>query len=171
MRLLRQSVHLGSFAIQLVRTDGDRLSESELQHLLVGDEPLSEVFDAFVTPVTKAEAGSAALPFAQQVKPAVYIDCTGLGGHNLGGPVPFDICIRTDKHGQSVYGPSVAPIEATKMVHRTTYRVVALGGPKPCMTSWFYTTLPQIAPTPQGSFLAPSHLAWTGDKGRIISRK
>lgn len=86
LKLLRQSVHLGSFAIQLVRTDGDRLSESELQHLLVGDEPLSEVFDAFVTPVTKAEAGSAAfLPFAQQVKPAVYIDCTGLGGHNLGG--------------------------------------------------------------------------------------
>ena len=27
------------------------------------------------------------------------IDCTALGGHDLGGP-PFDICIRTDQHGQ-----------------------------------------------------------------------
>ena len=35
----------------------------------------------------------------------VNIDCTGLGGHDLGGFKDYDICIRTDKHGQSIYGP------------------------------------------------------------------
>ena len=37
------------------------------------------------------------------------IDFTGIGGRDLGGP-PFDICLRSDKHGQSIYGPSVAPM-------------------------------------------------------------
>ena len=41
----------------------------------------------------------------------VNIDCTGLGGHDLGGFKDYDICIRTDKHGQSIYGPSVSPLE------------------------------------------------------------
>ena len=41
----------------------------------------------------------------------VNIDCTGLGGHDLGGFKDYDICIRTDKHGQSIYGPSVTPLE------------------------------------------------------------
>ena len=35
----------------------------------------------------------------------VNIDCTGLGGHDLGGFKDYDICIRTDKHSQSIYGP------------------------------------------------------------------
>ena len=37
----------------------------------------------------------------------VNIDCTGLGGHDLGGFKDYDICLRTDKHSQSIYGPSV----------------------------------------------------------------
>ena len=27
--------------------------------------------------------------------------------------MPFDICVRIDKHSPSVYGPSVTPIEST----------------------------------------------------------
>ena len=42
----------------------------------------------------------------------VNIDCTGLGGHDLGGFKDYDICIRTDKHSQSIYGPSVTPLES-----------------------------------------------------------
>ena len=57
------------------------------------------------------------------------IDCTGLGGHDLGGP-PFDICIRTDKHGQSIYGPSVAPIESQRYENQNCIQVVALGASK-----------------------------------------
>ena len=52
----------------------------------------------------------------------VNIDCTGLGGHDLGGFKDYDICIRTDKHSQSIYGPSVTP------------------APKPCMSFWSYIT-------------------------------
>ena len=53
----------------------------------------------------------------------VNIDCTGLGGHDLGGFKDYNICIRTDKHGQSIYGPSETP---TEMVY-TTFLLVALG--------------------------------------------
>ena len=48
------------------------------------------------------------------------LTCTGLGGHDLEGP--FNICIRIDKHGQSIYGPSVVPIDRrdtkTKIAHK-----------------------------------------------------
>ena len=58
----------------------------------------------------------------------VRIDCTGLGGHNLGGPIPWHICVRTDRHGQSIYGPSLATVETT--VHHPQRRprhIAALG--------------------------------------------
>ena len=35
----------------------------------------------------------------------IRIDCTGLGGHDLGGDTPWHICLRSDRHGQSIYGP------------------------------------------------------------------
>ena len=57
------------------------------------------------------------------------IDCTGLGGHDLGGP-PFDVCLRADKHGQSIYGPSVAPIESQLYENQSCIQVVALGATK-----------------------------------------
>lgn len=57
------------------------------------------------------------------------IDFTGIGGHDLGGP-PFDICLRSDKHGQSIYGPSVAPMESFRYGSQNTIHVVALGGSK-----------------------------------------
>ena len=51
----------------------------------------------------------------------VNIDCTGLGGHDLGGFKDYDICIRTDKHGQSIYGPSVTPLESLAEMANTTF--------------------------------------------------
>ena len=41
------------------------------------------------------------------------IEATGLGGRDLGYPVPWDISLRSDKDGQSVYGPSMATVEST----------------------------------------------------------
>ena len=60
----------------------------------------------------------------------VNIDCTGLGGHDLGGFKDYDICLCTDKHSQSIYGPSVTPLESPGRdgVHQVT--LVALGGSK-----------------------------------------
>ena len=58
----------------------------------------------------------------------VNIDCTGLGGHDLGGVKDFDICIRTDKHSQSIYGPSVTPLESPGRDGTHQVSLVALGG-------------------------------------------
>ena len=58
----------------------------------------------------------------------VNIDCTGLGGHDLGGCKDYDICIRTDKHGQSIYGPSVTPLESPGRDGTHQVTLVALGG-------------------------------------------
>ena len=41
--------------------------------------------------------------------------------------VMYDICIRTDKHGQAIYGPSVAPLESTATRNRQKVSIVALG--------------------------------------------
>ena len=60
----------------------------------------------------------------------VNIDCTGLGGHDLGGPDSYHICIRSDKHSQGVYGPSVAALEGTRFDYRSRKTIVALGKTK-----------------------------------------
>ena len=60
----------------------------------------------------------------------VNIDCTGLGGHDLGGFKDYDICLRTDKHSQSIYGPSVTPLESPGRDGRHQVTLVALGGSK-----------------------------------------
>ena len=41
------------------------------------------------------------------------MEATGLGGRDLLYPIPWDISIRSDKEGQSIYGPSLAPMEET----------------------------------------------------------
>ena len=38
----------------------------------------------------------------------LHVEATGLGGRDLSYPIPWDISIRSDKEGQSVYGPSLA---------------------------------------------------------------
>ena len=60
----------------------------------------------------------------------VNIDCTGLGGPDWGGFKDYDICLRTDKHSQSIYGPSVTPLESPGRdgTHQVTQ--VAVGGSK-----------------------------------------
>ena len=78
--------------------------------------------------VIACATGLRALP-ALSVLHTLAIDCTGLGGHDLGGP-PFDVCLRADKHGQSIYGPSVAPIESPLYENQSCIQVVALGATK-----------------------------------------
>ena len=43
----------------------------------------------------------------------LHVEATGLGGRDLSFPIPWDISIGSDKEGQSVYGPSLAPMEET----------------------------------------------------------
>ena len=63
------------------------------------------------------------------------MEATGLGGRDLSYPIPWDISMRTDKEGQSVYGPSLAPLEETVIVPgilggTETLQVSALGRSK-----------------------------------------
>lgn len=65
----------------------------------------------------------------------LHVEATGLGGRDLAYPIPWDISIRTDKEGQSVYGPSLAPVEETQVVDcpyggSETLHVSALGKSK-----------------------------------------
>ena len=53
-----------------------------------------------------------------------------LGGHDLGGFKDYDICLRTDKHSQSIYGPSVTPLESPGRDGTHQVTLVALGGSK-----------------------------------------
>ena len=39
------------------------------------------------------------------------VEATGLGGRDLVYPFPWDISIRSDNEGQSIYGPSLALME------------------------------------------------------------
>ena len=58
----------------------------------------------------------------------IRIDCTGLVGHDLGGEEPWHICFRSDRHGQSIYGPSLAAMETTAHDRRKRpVHTVALG--------------------------------------------
>ena len=75
---------------------------------------------------TEALVGSASCDDPQLVN----LDCTGLGGHDQGGCKDYDICLRTDKHGQSIYGPSVTPLESPGRDGKHQVTLVALGGSK-----------------------------------------
>ena len=86
-----------------------------------GDEPLLYEWIAVLI-LPKSPSGICPLP------EVVRIDRTGYGGHDLGGPHAYDLCLRTDKHGQGVYGPSVAALETSRYDNRSKYNVVALGG-------------------------------------------
>ena len=62
----------------------------------------------------------------------LQVEATGLGGRDLTHPIPWDISIRSDKEGQSVYGPSLASLEETAYVNNNcggteTLQVSALG--------------------------------------------
>ena len=65
----------------------------------------------------------------------LHVEATGLGGRHLLYPIPWDISIRSDKEGQSIYGPSLAPMEETVEVPgifggTETVQVTALGRSK-----------------------------------------
>ena len=65
----------------------------------------------------------------------LHVEATGLGGRDLLYPIPWDISIRSDKEGQSIYGPSLAPMEEKVDVPgifggTETVQVTALGRSK-----------------------------------------
>ena len=57
----------------------------------------------------------------------IMVECNGLGGGDLSLEQPWHICIKTNKHRQQIYGPSLALVEETVKLDRSTVHVVALG--------------------------------------------
>ena len=109
----------------LVTLDGGS-SNADLEGLTQGSVPFPEGgVHVHIRPADTEVSGTAG-----EGPQLVNIDCTGLGGHDLGGFKDYDICLRTDKHSQSIYGPSVTPLESPGRdgVHQVT--LVALGGSK-----------------------------------------
>ena len=62
------------------------------------------------------------------------LDATGLGGSDLPSQVKADITVRTDKHKQNIYGPSMTTVETVAKCHiwgRTVHGIGDLqGGPR-----------------------------------------
>ena len=110
----------GPYQVLLIDKQGDRLTDRAVTSLRYeGGKNVELPVDLFVVHDAAPD---------RNLPDIVRIDCTGLGGHDLGGPIPWHICVRTDRHGQSIYGPSLATVETT--VHhpqRGPRHIVALG--------------------------------------------
>ena len=51
------------------------------------------------------------------VSQKITIDATGLGGSDLPSQIKADITVRTDKHKQNIYGPSMTTVETVAKCH------------------------------------------------------
>ena len=65
----------------------------------------------------------------RRVTPAsVIVECSGLGGGDLNLDQPWHVCIRTNKHKQQVYGPSLALLEeSVRISDQSTIQITGLG--------------------------------------------
>ena len=59
--------------------------------------------------------------------PDVNIECFGLGGRDLESPTPWQTCSKTDRHGQRIYGPSLASVEKAVAFSNHTFHLTILG--------------------------------------------
>ena len=92
----------GPYQVLWIDKQGDRLTDRAVTSLRYeGGKNVELPVDLFVVHEAAPD---------RNLPDIVRIDCTGLGGHDLGGPIPWHICVRTDRHGQSIYGPSLATV-------------------------------------------------------------
>ena len=105
---------------------------------------LDEVVDSDVSVALLVDT---CLPFVE-VRKLLRIECTGLGGSDLGSPVPWDILVRTGLHHEEVYGPSLARMELVGVYDQATVQYVGLGLTKAAheflMLHYFATDSAQI---------------------------
>lgn len=91
--------------IVLLTKDGKRVSNRRGVESVLSQEPAHILFpfDPIVMQVDPS----------LQVRPQrLQIDWTCFGGYDSGSTQTWNVCIRTDRHGQSIYGPSVAAVES-----------------------------------------------------------
>ena len=66
------------------------------------------------------------LPYLN-LRKSLAVECTGLGGADLNGPYPWDLLIRTGRHHEEVYGPSLARLERPGLFNQQNVMYVGLG--------------------------------------------
>ena len=82
------------------------------------------------------------------LRKSLAVECTGLGGADLNGPYPWDLLIRTGRHHEEVYGPSLARLERPGLYNQQNVMYVGLGLTKAAhefvMLHYFATDSAQI---------------------------
>ena len=58
---------------------------------------------------------------------SLSVECTGLGGSDLNSPTPWDLLIRTGRHHEEVYDPSLARLEFPGAYNQENVMYVGLG--------------------------------------------
>ena len=66
------------------------------------------------------------LPYLN-LRKSLSVECTGLGGADLNSPDPWDLLIRTGRHHEEVYGPSLARLEFPGAYNQQNVMYVGLG--------------------------------------------
>ena len=62
-----------------------------------------------------------------ELRKTLAVKCTGLGGADLNSPTPWDILVRTGRHHEEVYGPSLARLEFPGAFNQENVMYVGLG--------------------------------------------
>ena len=58
----------------------------------------------------------------------VIIECSGLGGGDLNVAQPWHVCVKTNKHNQRIYGPSMALVEESiRLTDQSMLHLAGLG--------------------------------------------
>ena len=99
-----------------------------------------EFFMRFVLEVERQKSWSVVLPHADPRHPGyngtnkrvapdpVIVECSGLGGGDLNLAQPWHVCVKTNKHKQQVYGPSLALVEESlRLSDHSTVHYTGLG--------------------------------------------
>ena len=97
-------------------------------------------FMRFVLEVERQKSWSVVLPHADPRHPGyngtnkrvapdpVIVECSGLGGGDLNLAQPWHVCVKTNKHKQQVYGPSLALVEeSVRLSDHSTVHYTGLG--------------------------------------------
>ena len=58
----------------------------------------------------------------------VIVECSGLGGGDLQLAQPWHVCVKTNKHNQRIYGPSMALVEESiRLSDKSMLHLTGLG--------------------------------------------
>ena len=77
--------------------------------------------------VNASVEGNQVLGTFMELRKTLAVECTGLGGAELNSPTPWDLLVRTGRHHEEVYGPSLARLEFPGAFNKENVSYVGLG--------------------------------------------